>query len=233
MIMHWAEDLFIKNAKIYSYVLESIWDQGEQAAKAIADLLQEKGLRGGRVIDVPCGIGRVAIPLAKRGFEVIGVDFSPYFINYARKKARGRGVGSKASFMTGRMEHIDSLLGRKAFDCAINIFTSIGYGSEKEDEAFFSALRHAVRKGGLFIIAQLVNRDYIASHFVKNLYEEFRKVLVLHDNELDVAHSRERSTWRFYLNEGKSYKFVGESKIDLRLYSPHEIVTMLEEQVGK
>ena len=31
---------------------------------------------GARVLDVPCGTGRIAVPLAERGFTVAGLDIS-------------------------------------------------------------------------------------------------------------------------------------------------------------
>jgi SAM-dependent methyltransferase len=39
------------------------------------------------VLDAGCGTGRVAIELARRGFEVVGVDRDPEFMRLARQKA--------------------------------------------------------------------------------------------------------------------------------------------------
>jgi ubiquinone/menaquinone biosynthesis C-methylase UbiE len=44
--------------------------------------------RKGKVLDVCCGVGRVAIPLAKIGFEVIGIDSSQKMINTANALKR-------------------------------------------------------------------------------------------------------------------------------------------------
>src|SRR5437763_1255862 len=44
--------------------------------------------RGGRsVLDAGCGTGRVAIELARRGFDVVGVDLDPDMLAVARAKA--------------------------------------------------------------------------------------------------------------------------------------------------
>jgi hypothetical protein len=37
-----------------------------------------------------------------------------------------------------------------------------------------------------------------------------------------------RSKWRFYLKSGNSLKYASESTIDLRLYSPHELASLIE-----
>ena len=46
----------------------------------------------GRAIALGCGVGREAIYLAKRGFEVTGVDFSPTAIKRAKRRAKREGV---------------------------------------------------------------------------------------------------------------------------------------------
>lgn len=42
---------------------------------------------GARVLDAGCGTGRVAIELARRGYEVVGVDSDPSMLAVARDKA--------------------------------------------------------------------------------------------------------------------------------------------------
>lgn len=226
--MEWPESLFIDNARLYAMVLEGMWKRGEEHAKLLSNLLKEKGLKNSKVLDVPCGIGRVAVPLAKLGYTVTGVDLSPYFVGLAKKKARQFSVTKRVSFSVGRMKDVDSMFPPGHFDVAINIFTSIGYGTDEDDLSFFKSLRRVVRKGGLFVIGSLANRDYLFSHFVTNLYDETDKIMVVHKNELDVTHSKMKSNWRFYLKDGKALKFAGESPLELRLYSPHELAGMLE-----
>src|SRR5258708_38531190 len=48
--------------------------------------------RPGRIIDLGCGTGRIGIPLAKRGFSVLGVDLSEEMLKVAREKAKQAGV---------------------------------------------------------------------------------------------------------------------------------------------
>ena len=46
--------------------------------------------RGARVLDVPCGFGRHAGELARRGYTAVGVDLSPLMLREARKAHRQR-----------------------------------------------------------------------------------------------------------------------------------------------
>lgn len=49
-------------------------------------------LPAGRALDLGCGNGRNALHLAARGFTVDAVDFSARAVDWARERARGRGL---------------------------------------------------------------------------------------------------------------------------------------------
>lgn len=224
--MNWAKNVFIRNAKLYELVLEGMWKRGEEDALAISSLLQERGMGGCSVLDVPCGIGRVGIPLAQLGYRITGVDFSPHLVSVAVAKARRFGLTGSASFVTGSMSDLGSFA-KGSFDSTINVFTSIGYGTEEDDEAFFGQLRSVVRTGGLFVISGLRNRDYIVRHGAQNVFEESERLLVLDRYTFDSVTSREKGSWRFFLRVGRAMKYAGEFPTDIRVYSPHEVVSML------
>ena len=65
--MDWAKNVFVRNARLYELVLEGMWEKGEEDAVAISAYLGAMGLKNGKLLDVPCGIGRVAIPLKRFG----------------------------------------------------------------------------------------------------------------------------------------------------------------------
>lgn len=64
------------------------WAAMERSGAAIhgeADLVE--GFEPGRVLDAGCGTGRVAIELARRGIETVGVDADPQMLRTAESKA--------------------------------------------------------------------------------------------------------------------------------------------------
>ena len=48
--------------------------------------------QGDRVLDLACGSGRLAIPLAQAGAKVVGGDLSPRMLQRAQLAAKKRGV---------------------------------------------------------------------------------------------------------------------------------------------
>ena len=231
--MDWAKNVFVRNAKLYQLVLEGMWERGEEDAVAISSYLAEERRKGCRILDVPCGIGRVGIPLARLGFDVIGADLSPHLVDVANKKAAEfKLAAGRARFVVADMRDLASKFSSDSFDAVLNVFTSIGYHSEEDDLRFFRNARAVTKRGGLLLISGLRNRDYIARNPSQNVYEESERLLVLDTYSFDSARSREKGMWRFYLKRGGKkegvLKFAGEFPIDIRVYSPHELVSRVE-----
>jgi SAM-dependent methyltransferase len=97
-----------------------------------------------RVLDLGCGTGGHALVLARRGYEVVGIDRSEEMLREARRKAAGN-----VSFHAGDIRAID--LGER-FDLALMMFAVLGYLSGEGDAAaaLATARRH-LRPGGLLI----------------------------------------------------------------------------------
>jgi SAM-dependent methyltransferase len=67
---------------------------------------------GGPVLELACGTGRVALPLAEHGLEVTGVDSAPAMLAIARRKAEAGPTGTRQrlTLVQGDMTALD--LGR-------------------------------------------------------------------------------------------------------------------------
>jgi SAM-dependent methyltransferase len=96
MIMH-PRDLIEFNRRFYSQS-ESVqaWGKQETASSDLhpneLDLLEEIPAKQGRLLLLGLGGGREAIPLARMGYEVFGVDFVPEMVAKAKENAILRGV---------------------------------------------------------------------------------------------------------------------------------------------
>ncbi len=64
---------------------------------------------GSPVLEVACGTGRVLIPLAREGFEVVGLDFSEHMLAIAREKLEKESpeVRSRVSLVQADMREFD------------------------------------------------------------------------------------------------------------------------------
>jgi cyclopropane fatty-acyl-phospholipid synthase-like methyltransferase len=75
---------------------------------------------GARVLDVPCGYGRHAVPLAREGYRVIGLDRSPAQLDEARRR---RGAAVEPRLIQADYREIPIATG--AFDSALTLLSSL------------------------------------------------------------------------------------------------------------
>lgn len=131
----------------YLYFYEHV--QTAERAEREADLLVELlGLRpGDRVLDAACGYGRIANRLARRGFDVVGVDLSEELIDAAR--ARVPADGRLPKYIVGDLREFAN---DGDFDAAICWFTSFGYFDDSTDRAILGRLAGALRPGGVLAL---------------------------------------------------------------------------------
>ncbi len=75
------------------------WDMYERFNLTIKEC---GDIRGKRILDIGCGSGRYAIPLAKMGAkEVLGIDFAENMLNIAKDLARKEGRQDRCQFVSG------------------------------------------------------------------------------------------------------------------------------------
>jgi SAM-dependent methyltransferase len=99
-----------------------------------------------RIIDLGCGTGNHAVPLARRGYDVTGIDGSEHMLAKARQKIQS---GDKAVFEQGDLRAVRL---ERQFDSALMMFAVLGYQTRNEDviSALNTARAH-VQPGGLLI----------------------------------------------------------------------------------
>ncbi|MBI3297734.1 MAG: class I SAM-dependent methyltransferase [Elusimicrobia bacterium] len=103
---------------------------------------------GAELLDVCCGVGRHALPLAARGLRVTGLDVSRPYLAEARRRARKAGLALE--LVRGDMRRMPF---SSRFDAAVNLWTSFGYfASAAEDRAALRSIRRALKPGGLFLL---------------------------------------------------------------------------------
>ena len=196
--------------------------------QALDRIFSETGVNeGGRVLDLCCGSGGHALNLAKKGFNVTGVDFSPTAIKSAEELAKKMGVKNQAEFSVGDARKVSKLLEKKKFDATISMGTSIGYYDDDTDKSVIKQLNELASSNGVLVM-DVGNRDFIMNHYqpldiIKYDDCEF------HDyRRLNLEESRCYNTWEFYERDGEDLKHVVTVSLYSRLYSLHELIRLFE-----
>ena len=176
---------------------------------------------GCRILDAPCGWGRLSRPLALLGATVLGVDQSEPLLASAAS-ARGDLPPERLRYL---QHDLRTPLPENGFDVACNIFTSFGYGAEEEDVAIFRTLRNAVRPGGR-VVVETNHRDLVCS-FIAHGAKASRRLpdgtLFLDEPQFDAISGVVQLHW--YWSGPKS---SGEKHAEWRCYTPTQIVGLLE-----
>lgn len=132
-------------------------EEGEKEARFIKKALRLR--KGQRVLDAPCGAGRIAFHLTCQGCAVTGVDLRAQFVNHARRRFRAQGVSGRFRVMDLR-----SLDFEEEFDAIFNWGGSFGYFSDEENLELLRHYARALRPGGRLLIDQ-VYCEYILRNF--------------------------------------------------------------------
>jgi len=102
---------------------------------------------GHPVLELACGTGRLTIPIAQAGVEIVGLDLSPSMLAQARTKAKA--VGVEIEFVEGDCRSFE--LGRK-FALIFMAFNSMQHLHDYASlAALFANVRKHLAEGGRFI----------------------------------------------------------------------------------
>ena len=158
----WYESLFENYARKYD---EEVYVHGTSGE--CDSIEQEINCdRSIKILDIGCGTGRHAIELAKRGYQVTGIDLSESQLKRAREKAKEQGV--KIDF---ERHDARNLPFKSDFDLAIMLCEG-GFSLMETDEMNFEILKSAtksLKNNGKFIFTTL-NGLFPLFHSVKEFY---------------------------------------------------------------
>jgi SAM-dependent methyltransferase len=172
---------------------------------------------GGHVLDVACGYGRHALPLAKRGFQVTGIDLSlPLLLRAADEAQR---LGIPVNFIHTDMREISF---QSQFNGAYCTLTSFGYFDEETNLKLAQAICQSLKPGGRFLL-DVLNRDYVVSDLPSRVWWEGNGCVVLEEVEFNYQTSRLQIHRSIVFNEGHQV----EQDLSLRIYSLHELGKLL------
>jgi len=179
------------------------------------------------ILDAGCGTGGHAIPMAKRGYKVVGFDASEVMTERAKEKARGLN-NIRFKIMDIRDFHIS-----EKFDACICMFAVIDYITETKDilKALRTIRRH-LKENSLFIFDfwnGLAVLRILPSVRVKIMESGGIKVIRTVEPELDAFNHINKSHYRMIvIKDGEVVDEIEETHV-IRFYFPREIKHYLED----
>ena len=175
------------------------------------------------ILDLGCGTGNHALPLARRGYEVVGVDRSEAMLEQARTKADGA-----VPFEVGDIR--DIRLGRE-FDAVLVLFAVLGYQLGNDDVlAALATARTHLRPGGLLVFDVWYGPAVLHERPVprlRTIQQGDVRLLRASDGRLDIGRHRCTVDFRIWKLEGDRVVAETEERHEMRYFFPLELELFL------
>jgi SAM-dependent methyltransferase len=143
----------------YLYFYAESTDDGHSDDDA-AEILGRLDLPpGSRLLDAPCGLGRISRRLASAGLDVTGVDLSAPFLALAR--AEPIGPSGHVAYVQGDLRRLPV---PGPFDAVVCWFTSFGYWDDADCRRVLEEFHRVLRPGGTVLI-ETMHHDGVVRHF--------------------------------------------------------------------
>ncbi|NPV85809.1 MAG: class I SAM-dependent methyltransferase [Anaerolineae bacterium] len=218
--------------KLYADAYDHFYHDKDYASEC--DLLEKifaaygKG-RIHRILDLGCGTGNHAIPLAQRGYAVMGIDCSAEMLAQAQRKIDALPSGISLCF---KQQDLQTLQLEEHFDIALMMFAVLGYQLKNSQvlQALKTARNH-LRPDGLLIFDIWYGPAVLAQK-----PEQRAKVIPIEDGELirltaGVLDTRQHVChvdYRIWQIQRQRLVSTGAERHTMRYFFPRELEFYLE-----
>jgi SAM-dependent methyltransferase len=212
---HWWEELFNDD---YLRTLSPLDDaQVETEADWIEHALGVEG--GAAVLDVACGVGRHALELAQRGYDVTGIDLSPTMVQRAETLCLG--APRRPAFTVGDMLALDY---EECFDAAFCVGSSFGFFDDQRNADVATRVHRSLKDNGTFLL-QVINRDHAIQSQPAMAWFEGDGCVCMEESSVNYITSRLNVKRTVIFDDGRQR----EIEYSVRLYSLHELGQLLHQ----
>jgi histidinol-phosphate/aromatic aminotransferase/cobyric acid decarboxylase-like protein/SAM-dependent methyltransferase len=173
---------------------------------------------GQRVLDLGCGIGRHAVPLARLGYEVTGVDVSAWALERARAAAVAAGVEVALHRLDALTTHEWPVSGVDAVVCV----QAFGWGTDAAQLRLLRALRRLLAPGGTLLLDHS-NVSAILRRYAPRSVASVGGRTFEFERRYDPLSGRSGGLLRVRRTDGSTIELPD----DVRLYQPPEVAVLL------
>ena len=206
----------------FAYVYDKLIDQDyEKWADYIENIFKINKKEPKLVLDLGCGTGSITNILAKRGYDMIGVDLSPDMLNVARNKAAEQKLD--VLYLCQDIREFELYGTVDAIICTLDVLNYIT--EPKELDRVFALVKNYLNPDGIFIFD--INTEYKLKNILGNntFINEEDGVFYTWENENVDCISNQYLTF-FAECENGMYERFDETHIQ-RAYKIDEIVDLL------
>lgn len=193
-----------------------------QWADYIIEIFRRNRLKPGLIADLGCGTGSFCLEMARRGYEMIGIDISAEMLSCARQKALE--ADADILFLNQDMTSFE-LYG--TVDAVTCLMDSVNYVTYKSDlKRLFKLVTNYLNPGGLLVFD--INSPYKFENILSsNVFcETDKEASYIWQNCYDKTRRLCRFDLAFFVKEGELYRRFDEVHYE-RSYSEDELLEML------
>jgi ubiquinone/menaquinone biosynthesis C-methylase UbiE len=127
------------------------WENAQTVARRDVAFWQRLALaQTGRVLELGCGTGRIAAPVARAGARLVGIDRSGPMLERARKRFARAGLAGRALLVRGDIRHLP-FRSRRPFSLVMAPYGILqSLTRERDLQATLDAVARVLERGGLF-----------------------------------------------------------------------------------
>lgn len=225
--MEWFKN-FVKFNDLYIYEFRSRKEEGNRVTAGILNYMDINHNKIARVLDIPCGIGRISRGFLDRGMHVTGIDISePYLSEFGKSVAESRN-SKNLTLVNADFKNFQTYLDNREFDLIINWWTSFGYTTQQDDVEFFGKLLTVSHRDTMLMV-ETWHRKYITNHKINVSYKDLGKIVVVNENTFLDNDSTVITTHRYYKKSGKNLIFLNQFDSAIKLYTEKELLAMMND----
>jgi len=196
----------------------------------IAFWIEKANKYGGCVLELACGSGRVAIPMAAKGISVTGIDIDADMLESAREKAAAENL--KIELVCGDCRNFSL---KRKFPLIIMPFNAFNFicFSVEDIRSFFETVKDHLTDDGCLIL-DLINPPF---NILANYPNGRAPIPIYHDPdgnglidvvENDIRYETDTQIWRSVWHYSIERREIKTEEFFIRLFFPREIDALLD-----